>query len=214
MSNSQLRGDRPGPAQPLDYTTLAGVSLIISGFANTLASAPLGLLAGFAPRLKALQDDIIRAMPDDVFIGETLIGAGVGPVLSEAAGAAQLQAMVTTTPIEAWAGPVAGASKIAASLGIPRSTLSSWQQAGAVVALLRGQRKYAYPLEQFVDARPTPGMADVLRLAPDARGAWLWLRQPNPALADTTPLAGLKSGRTAEVLAVATADLAIERDFR
>lgn len=117
-------------------------------------------------------------------------------------------------PMEDWAGPVAGASQIMTQLGIPRSTLASWQQAGAVVALLRGQRKYAYPLEQFVDARPLPGLADVLRLVPDARGAWLWLRQPNSALAGRTPLERLKAGQRADVLAVAQADLPVERDYR
>ena len=76
-----------------------------------------------------------------------------------------------------------------------------------MVGLLRGERKLAYPLEQFVDARPLEGIADVLRMAPDARSAWLWLRQPHGAVNDRAPIEALKSGERDSVVTAA------ERDF-
>lgn len=118
-------------------------------------------------------------------------GSGLGKRISAAEGRARLDRYAQVRPLESWAGPVAGAGEIEQQLGIPRSTLSSWQQRGAVVGLLRGERKLAYPLEQFVDARPLEGIAEVLKAAPDARSAWLWLRQPHGALEGRSPLAAL-----------------------
>ncbi len=134
-------------------------------------------------------------------------GTGLGERLSLVEGRARLASYVTPRPLESWAGPVAGAGEIEESLGIPRSTLCNWQQRGVVVGLLRGERKLAYPLEQFVDARPLEGIADVVRMAPDARSAWLWLRQPHAALDGKVPLAMLKDGERTAVVTVA------ERDF-
>ena len=90
---------------------------------------------------------------------------------------------------------------------MPRSTLNAWRARKAVIGLLRGERKLAYPVEQFVDARPVQGIADVLRVAPDERAAWLWLRQPHPALEGKLPIEVLKAGRREAVARVA------ERDF-
>jgi uncharacterized protein (DUF2384 family) len=58
-----------------------------------------------------------------------------------------------------------------------------------------------------VDARPTQGISDVLRVTPDERAAWLWLRQPHPALEGKLPLEVLKAGGREAVARVA------ERDF-
>jgi hypothetical protein len=135
-------------------------------------------------------------------------GSGLGPRISLREGRDRLDRFVTAKPLESWAGPVAGAGDIEQQLFIPRSTLNAWHKRGAVVGLLRGERKLAYPLDQFVDARPLEGMAEILRVAPDARAAWLWLRQPHPALEGEAPLALLRrGGAKAKVAEVA------ERDF-
>ncbi|MGD9811983.1 MAG: hypothetical protein AB7U35_11730 [Sphingobium sp.] len=134
-------------------------------------------------------------------------GAGLGEVIALEEGRERLARFATARPLESWAGPVAGAGEIEETLGIPRSTLSSWQQKGVIVGLLRGARKLAYPLDQFVDARPLEGIADVLRVAPDARSAWLWLRQPHGSLEGRAPLERLRAG---DRVAVA---IAAERDF-
>ena len=134
-------------------------------------------------------------------------GTGLGERISTAEGRERLDRYAKARPLDSWAGLTAGAGEIEDTLGIPRSTLSSWQQNGSVIGLLRGQRKLAYPLEQFVDARPLEGVADILRVTPDARSAWLWLRQPHGALQDRLPLDVLKEGGREAVVRVA------ERDF-
>jgi len=140
-------------------------------------------------------------------------GAGLGARVPLEDGWARLEQYATPGPIERWAGPVAGAGEIEKRLGVGRSTLNGWVKRGAVVGLLRGERKLAYPLDQFVDNRPLEGLAKVLRLAPDPRGAWLWLRQPNDALDGGTPLEALRGGRKAAVIEAAEAELPLEREF-
>jgi hypothetical protein len=140
-------------------------------------------------------------------------GAGLGERLSLDEGRARLERYATPGPIERWAGPVAGAGEIEKQLGVRRSTLNGWVKRGAVVGLLRGERKLAYPLEQFIDNRPLEGLSEVLRLAPDARGAWLWLRQPNDALDGQTPLETLRHGHKAAVVKAAKTDLPLGTVF-
>jgi len=135
-------------------------------------------------------------------------GSGLGERIGLKEGRARLDRYATAKSLEEWAGPVAGAGTIEQQLGIPRSTLSHWQSRGSVVGLLRGERKLAYPLAQFVDARPLEGISDVLRVAPDARSAWLWLLQPHGALDGRTPLDLLKQGGRRTKVAEAA-----ERDF-
>ncbi len=134
-------------------------------------------------------------------------GTGLGERISTVEGRERLDLYAKARPLDSWAGPTAGAGEIEDTLGIPRSTLSSWQQNGSVIGLLRGERKLAYPLDQFVDARPLEGVADILKVTPDARSAWLWLRQPHGALQDRLPLDVLKEGGREAVVRVA------ERDF-
>ncbi|WP_193378618.1 antitoxin Xre/MbcA/ParS toxin-binding domain-containing protein [Sphingomonas sp. PR090111-T3T-6A] len=48
----------------------------------------------------------------------------------------------------------------------------------------------------------------MLRLAPDARSGWLWLRQAHGALDGHAPLELLKAGRKVDVVKVAQRDFA------
>ena len=139
-------------------------------------------------------------------------GTGLGELVSLSEGSARLSQYATPGPIARWAGPVANSGEIERLLGVGRTTLHRWVKTGAVVALLRGERKLSYPLDQFVDSRPLEGLADVVRLAPSPRGAWLWMRQPNGSLGGKTPLACLHDGRRTEVIQAAQTDLAVERD--
>lgn len=135
-------------------------------------------------------------------------GSGLGERIGRGEGQARLDRYAVAKPLESWAGLVAGAGEIEQQLGIPRSTLNTWQKRGAIIGLLRGERKLAYPLEQFVDARPLEGVAEVLQAARDPRAAWLWLRQPHGALDGHLPLEVLRStGGRERVVQVA------ERDF-
>ena len=134
-------------------------------------------------------------------------GTGLGDLLSLEQGRDRLARYVQTRPLESWAGPVAGPGEIEKQLHVARSTLNEWHRRGAVIGLLRGERKHVYPLEQFVDARPLQGIGDVAKIAPDERAAWLWLRQPHGRLGMRPPLDLLKAGRREEVIQAA------ERDF-
>lgn len=143
---------------------------------------------------------------------EQMLGSGLGEVLSPAEGDARLSAFATPTPIEEWAGPVGSAKDIEAQFGIDWDTLSTWHNNGAVVGLYLGQDKLAYPLEQFIDSRPLQGLSGVVTAAPDARSAWLWLRQPHGALNGEAPLALLRADKRDQVVALAARDLSREGD--
>jgi hypothetical protein len=130
-------------------------------------------------------------------------GAGLGKVLSPEEGRAQIAEYVTPTKIEDWAGPLAGPTELERDFGVARSTLHTWQKQSAVIGLLVGVRKHAFPTEQFIDGRPVTGLAAIVEAVGDLRAAWLWLREPNPGLAGVTPLARLKAGAIDKVVEMA-----------
>lgn len=132
-------------------------------------------------------------------------GAGTGDLLDIEEGRRRLAAYVVPSRIEDWAGPVAGLAEIEKTFGTKRSTLHDWQKLGAVIGLLRGERKHAFPLAQFVDGRPVKGMSDVTRIIRNPRAAWQWLIQPKPSLGGT-PLDQLKAGNIDRVVAAAELD--------
>ena len=133
-------------------------------------------------------------------------GAGFGNLLDIDEGRRRLAAYAVPSRIEDWAGPVAGPVEIEKMFGTRRSTLHDWHKRGAVIGLLKGERKHVFPLAQFVDGRPVKGMSDVTRIIGNPRAAWQWLIQPKPSLSGT-PLDRLKAGKIDEVVAAA------ERDF-
>jgi len=167
--------------------------------------------------LKDVVQEVYRAMAASAEAGrrsfaapahvERKVGSGLGEILTFDEGRARLARYAEARPLESWAGPVAGPGEIERELGVARSTLNEWRRRGVVIGLLRGERKHLYPLEQFMDARPIPGIGDVAKVAPSERAAWLWLCQPHGALDMRTPLEVLRAGRRREVLQVA------ERDF-
>ncbi|ESX08359.1 hypothetical protein X768_23110 [Mesorhizobium sp. LSJC265A00] len=105
--------------------------------------------------------------------------------------------------IAEWAGPVAGSTHLERRFGIPRSTLHWWQRHNDVVAFRRGSRKHVFPLAQFIDGRPVPGIRQVLSAISDPRLAWLWLISPSPLLKGRVPIELLREGMNPEVVASA-----------
>lgn len=103
-----------------------------------------------------------------------------------------------------WAGPVAGPTAIERYYGIPRSTLYRWQKLNEVVALNTRTSKHVFPLKQFLDGRPAPGIADLIGIFADARKAWLWLLEPHDEFDGQPPLNTLISGEVELVLSVAS----------
>lgn len=135
-------------------------------------------------------------------------GEGLGKVLSAKEGRARIVEYATPTKVEDWAGPLAGPTELERDFGIARSTLHTWQKQDAVIGLLVGVRKHAFPTEQFVDGRPVTGLAAIVAAIGDPRAAWLWLREPNPGFADVTPLTRLKAGATDKVVEMARSNFA------
>ncbi|ESY29619.1 hypothetical protein NKK48_01045 [Mesorhizobium sp. C386A] len=105
--------------------------------------------------------------------------------------------------IAEWAGPVAGSTHLERHFGIPRSTLHWWQRHNDVVAFRRGSRKHVFPLAQFIDGSPMPGIRQVLSSISDPRLAWLWLISPSPLLKGRVPIEMLREGMNTEVVASA-----------
>ncbi|MGC9272143.1 hypothetical protein [Acidiphilium sp.] len=130
-------------------------------------------------------------------------GAGLGTVLPLEEGRARIAAYAVPARIEDWAGRLAGPSELAREFGIARSTLHTWQKQAAVIGLLVGMRKHAFPTEQFVDGRPVAGLGAIVAAIGDPRTAWLWLREANPGFAGVAPLTRLKAGAIDDVVEVA-----------
>lgn len=149
-------------------------------------------------------DELLRVEADKPV--EVSEGEGMGNLLDEAEGHRRLATIAEPVRLEDWAGPVAGPSEIERKFGTRRSTLHEWQKRGAVIGLLRGERKHVFPLAQFVDGRPIEGMSNVVRVIGNPRAAWQWLIQSKPSIGGA-PLERLKKGYVSQVVEAA------ERDF-
>jgi hypothetical protein len=134
-------------------------------------------------------------------------GEGLGDLIEEDEGRRRLDSAAISLRLEDWAGPVAGPSEIERMFGTRRSTLHDWQKRGAVIGLLKGERKHVFPLAQFVDGRPVEGMSEVVRIVGNPRVAWQWLTQPKPSI-QGMPLDRLKAGHITQVVEAAQRDFA------
>lgn len=137
-----------------------------------------------------------------------------GPLDSTATFAAQSETVTDTQAqrgglasalIEDWAGQVAGSTYLEETLRIPRSTLHRWQRRGEVIALRTGGRKHVFPLAQFVDGRPVPGIREVLQLIGHPRTAWSWLIRPAAEFDGEAPIDLLTKDRSEDVIRAAEA---------
>ncbi|MBB3595134.1 hypothetical protein FHX08_005544 [Rhizobium sp. BK529] len=145
---------------------------------------------------------------EEVPVGEPLevsTGQGLGQSLNIEEGRRRLAEFATPARIEDWAGPVAGPGDIEKMFGTKRSTLHDWQKRGAVIGLLKGERKHVFPLAQFVDGRPVEGMSRITKIISNPRVAWQWLIQTKPSIGGT-PLDRLKKGHLDEVVDAAARD--------
>lgn len=167
-------------------------------------------------RIEGPARDVVVELSGDGLVADvpeaTVLGTGLGQILSEQEAAARLEAVAQPSDIESWGGPMLRPSAMARRLDVSRSTLDSWRQAGLVVAVPRGRVAHLYPVAQFPEMRPLPGVGEVLEAA-DGNGAlaWRWLTTPHAAFAGATPLARLigdRAGGAGAVAAVARDDLA------
>lgn len=132
-------------------------------------------------------------------------GEGVPALIDVGEGRRRLDAIAVGARLEDWAGPVGGPREIEEKFGTKRSTLHDWQKRGAVIGLLKGERKHVFPLAQFVDGRPIEGMAEITRIIKNPRAAWQWLILPKPSIGGA-PIDSLKKGQVDEVVAAAQRD--------
>ncbi|CDX26378.1 conserved hypothetical protein [Mesorhizobium sp. ORS 3324] len=148
---------------------------------------------------RATAEKIVRTDPGDAVNESRTTGHGKPVPRPIAERASELQTML----IEDWAGEVAGSTYLEEKLRIPRSTLHRWQRRGEVVALRKGGRKHVFPLAQFVDGRPAPGISEVLAAIANPRLAWLWLTRPSAELDGRVPIQMLREDMIEDVVRVA-----------
>jgi hypothetical protein len=172
----------------------------LNGKQSELISQFRGLLEGLS--VDAGKTKLALAQPQIVETGK---GAGLGAILTQEEGRRALGDYAVAKRLEDWAGPVVGATELNRDYGISRSSLNRWQHAGNVIGLLKGTHKHVYPTEQFVDARPVRGIADVNALISNPRTAWLWLTRGNPTLKGQRPIDLLKNDHIDDVVAAARA---------
>lgn len=153
---------------------------------NELAEAMQTVVSGLAGRHTEKLTQLSVDKPVEVSQG-----AGLADLVDLDEGRRRLAAYATSVRLEDWAGP---------------ATLHDWQRRGAVIGLLKGERKHVFPLAQFVDGRPVEGMSALTRIIRNPRAAWQWLIQPKPSIGGS-PLDRLKAGHLDEVIDAA------ERDF-
>ncbi|RBP09150.1 hypothetical protein DFR50_123122 [Roseiarcus fermentans] len=180
-------------------------SVFAATLENGVAHAPIRSRSSHARPMNRAAGDLRRPAALDAPVEESQ-GEGFGEVLSTDQGRRRVIDYATPVRMEDWAGPVAGPAEIERHFGTRRSTLHEWQKRGAVIGLLRGERKHVYPLAQFVDGRPIEGMSRITKIIANPRAAWLWLVTPHPNGDEASPLERLKQGRTDEVAAAAQQD--------
>jgi len=193
----------------LGKNAVSHTAQIVAAVAATLIALPadqMKLVKANSARIGEMITALAHGEAPDQFISipapttvEPHKGSGFGEVMAIEDGRSQLADFATTTPIEQWAGPVAGSTELAA-MGIARSTLHEWQKQGQVIGLLAGARNHVFPIEQFIDGRPVKGLAEVLTIAESPRRAWHWLVQSSPLLDGKRPVDLLKVDRVTPVV--------------
>lgn len=172
----------------------------VAGSDNELARAVEAVVEGLATGAGRKLIELPVGKPVEVSQG-----SGLGRAVDLDEGRLRLAQFATPVRLEDWAGPVAGPGDIEKMFGTKRSTLHEWQKRGAVIGLLKGERKHVFPLTQFVDGRPVEGMPQVTKVIGHPRVAWQWLIQNKASLGEA-PLDALKNGRLDEVLEAASRD--------
>ncbi|TPN89705.1 DUF2384 domain-containing protein [Mesorhizobium sp. CU2] len=194
----------------LDAEALASASIIAGSVAAALPFLPQAqrlAVASFKGDWTGLVADFFRTVADRIASdrpaasSQTSESAAPKPEAGRplAERATALQSML----IEDWAGEVAGSTYLEEKLRIPRSTLHRWQRRGEVVALRKGGRKHVFPLAQFIDGRPVPGIGEVLSAIANPRLAWFWLTRPSPELGGRVPVEMLREDLVEDVVRAA-----------
>ncbi|MGX5843654.1 antitoxin Xre/MbcA/ParS-like domain-containing protein [Mesorhizobium sp. ArgA1] len=180
-------------SSPVGIDNNAAADLLSATHQQAIYDDLAGLASEFVQRLATEAtrrfDAGVGGMPPEVGQGRAAVAAG--------------DPQCGSMRIEDWAGQVAGPTYLEKRFGMPRSTLHWWQRHNDVIALRKGARKHVFPLAQFIDGRPAPGIRQVLSSIANPRLAWLWLICPSPLLGDRVPMEMLRQDLTAEVVSAA-----------
>lgn len=197
----------------LDAQALVSAGAIAGAVAAALPFLPQAQrleIGSFKGEWTALASDLLRTAADRIARG-TIDAGSAGETPAARTGKPAFQLLAEQAPdlqsmlIEDWAGEVAGSTYLEENFRIPRSTLHRWQRRGEVVALRKGGRKHVFPLAQFVDGRPAPGISEVLSAIANPRLAWFWLIRPSLELDGRIPIEMLRQDMVEEVVRVARA---------
>jgi hypothetical protein len=181
----------------------AAAALPLARQKKLLTGRPKADLARMVDALFELSEDGQAVIARADLPVEPRKGRGFGEVASIEEGRRRLEDYAVPMRIEEWAGPVAGPVELERDHGISRSTLHNWQRKGAVIGLLKGERKHVFPLQQFLDGRPVEGIARVTAIIRKPRVAWLWLVGANPVLGGRAPISVMRDGKVDTVIAAA-----------
>lgn len=120
-------------------------------------------------------------------------GEDLGPALSPTEAAKQLHSISQSVPVDQWAGRTLTAAGLQEMAAIRGSDLAEWQHKGLIVGFPDEHGTNRYPVEQFVQNEPAPGLNEIVEAIGDPRVAWLWLRQPHVLLDRRPPIDILKT---------------------
>ncbi|RWG87865.1 MAG: DUF2384 domain-containing protein [Mesorhizobium sp.] len=198
----------------LDAEALASASAIAGSVVAALPFLPQAqrlAITSFKGRWSELTSEFFRmtaeriARADQAGTDSVDESATTGPARPASRPLAERALELQSMLIEDWASEVAGSTYLEEKFRIPRSTLHRRQRRGEVIALRKGGRKHVFPLAQFVDGRPAPGISDILAAITNARLAWFWLTRPSPELDDRIPIEMLREDMVKDVVRVAHA---------
>jgi len=211
VERALLRHD--GDIQPPLLTSAGQIAGMVAAAVAFLPATHQQAVFAIQHRLPDLASEFIRVLAADAMRRLDGSAAESGTAFLAAAATEADEPAIPTAPgrddaldsmlIEEWAGNVAGQTHLEKKLRIPRSTLHIWKRRNEVVALRSGRCKHVFPLAQFVDGRPAPGIRDVLSIISNRRLAWFWLSNPCPDLDGRVPIELLKQELVAEVISAA-----------
>lgn len=192
----------------LDTQTLVSTSALAGSVAASLPFLPQAqriAIGSYKGEWGALASEFVHTMaaaPRDPAVGESAASASAIDSRKPASPRERTDDLQSVL-IEDWAGEVAGSTYLEENFRIPRSTLHRWQKRNEVIALRKGGRKHVFPLAQFVDGRPAPGISEVLSLITTPRVAWSWLNRPSRELDGRVPIEMLKQDMVQDVVKAA-----------
>lgn len=167
-------------------------------------------VVGIASRRRLIRDGRSEhGEPQNLFAPETWErdeGLGIGQIVSKAIGERRLAEASVAVPLSDWAGRVLDARHLETELGLSPGEVERLTAQGALISLNAQGESLVYPIEQFTQCQPTPGIRAILKVIGDPKVAWLWLRTPRPAIEEPAPIELLKTGNLERVLVLANRD--------